>query len=610
MEPANKVKEKIERLVDRLVEQRVVPFLGAGASIEAIHKSNNKKIADTKYLIKKVAFNIYKMRHNGEDDKKCWSKWCLGSSNLLNTSLDRLCEMYLWLSQDQDVKNLVKNVLRIDEFINLNPTPAHRYIAFLAREELIDEVITTNYDTCLEKAYLDTFQQLDHETDKTPACVVDYLNDYRENAGKVYVQYKGKERRCLKIYKINGCAKRFSKDESTANNILLTEYQLQDWRQRHWACDLFRDRLRSRTIVFSGFGSDEPQVRYTALQVMEEFQDKGKSPEKESDSSWWKLPNAPYIAAYEKTLSFNQIQILSAFIKAHGESLTFEEVHRNAFTGNDTTFFGCDGRGLTADVFWKRVFQVTFWRILKNYCAQDSSAFNYLSAVVPSAEALLQEMLEWIAPGDRLFGRFPELLTIEKGNNCIPLSLWVWPVRYRYSMLQNGGWYAPLKERPVLIPILFLILHLVVGEEICSWGELNDLVSTEKNFFKLKMPKDGLNVFVAHQEKAFRDQETVELPEDFNQVALVQVIISNSSMEAAQRKRIKIYNTKDPADGKMHEIRMVSVYQIPFRELFRSEYTEPYSAHKARAVFRESLLQSFLMIDRARPRLRHRAKQI
>lgn len=615
MDPTNEVRERIERLVNRLIEQRVVPFLGAGVSKKAIHKSGISKLAETDNLVKNVAINIYKMRHSGNIDRKRWSKWCFESSSLLKASLDKLCEMYLWLSQE-DAENLVKNILRIDEFINLEPNPAHRYIAFLAREGLIDEVITTNYDTCLERAYCDTFPCLEAETDEgIPARVVADLNDFRANAGKVYVQCDGKQRRCLKIYKINGCAKRFSEDNSTINNILLTEYQLQDWRQRHWARDLFRDRLRSRTLVFSGFGSDEPQVRHTALQVVEEFQYVDDSSKKESDSSckheWWKLPNAPYIAAYEKSLSFNQIQILRSFAKAHGASLTFDEVHRNAFTGNDAGFFGCDKQSLPADVFWKRVFQVTFWRILKEYCTQGSRAFNYLSAVVPPTEALFQEMLDWIAPEDKPFGRFPELLDIEKGSYYTPLSLWVWCVRYRYSMPERG-WYAPLKERPVLIPILFLILHLIVGgdEEMRSWEQLNSLVSTEKGFFRLRIPKDVINVFVAHQEKAFQDQETVELPEDFRQTALVQVIISNSSMETAQRKRIKIYNAKNPANGGTYEIRMVSVYQIPFRELFRSGKTVPCSAHKARAIFHESLLQALLVVDRARPRLRHRAKPI
>lgn len=598
MKPANEVREKIERLVDRLVEQRVVPFLGAGVSKDAT--CNNKKVANTDNLIRNVSASIQKMQNAKEKNLRCY--------DLREKTLDRLCEIYLWLNQDME--SLVKDVLHIDEFTKLNPTPAHRYIAFLAREELLDEVITTNYDTCLEKAYCDTFKCMEPRTDEnTPARVVTCLNDYRENAGMVYVS-KERTQRCLKIYKVNGCAKNFvesiSGGNSNAETILLTESQLQNWRQRHWARDLFCDRLRSRTIVFSGFGSDEPQVRHTVLQVVEEFQDRREP----SENKWYNLPNAPFIAAYEKSLSFSQVQIFNAFIKAHNMSFTFDEVHHNAFTGNDGAFFGCNEQGLTADIFWKRIFQVTFWRILEKYCTRDSSAFNYLSSVVPPAEALIQEMLDWIAPRDRPFGRFPEMLDVEKGNNCIPLALWVWGVRFRQTMPENGGWYAPLKERPVLIPILLLILYLVAEEEACLWGKLSNLVSIKKEFFRIKMSKDGFNVFIAHQQKAFQDQEAVDLPEDFNQSVLVQVVISNSSMEIAQRKRIKNYKKKEPSDDGIHGVCMVSVYQIPVRELFRSEITWPYSITRARKVFRESLHQAFLTIDRARPRLRHRAKPI
>ncbi|MCL6477699.1 MAG: SIR2 family protein [Peptococcaceae bacterium] len=609
MSPGSKVREKIERLIERLVEQKVVPFLGAGISKGAIHEEGINKLADTGNMIKNTAINIYRLQRNGNDNQKKWCRWCCESANhgLINTSLDRLCEMYLWLS-NEDVENLVKNILLVDEFVNLKPTPAHRYIAFLAREELIDEVITTNYDTCLEKSYIDTFSDLKNDIDEKniPARVVTKLEEYRENAGKVYVENDGQRLRCLKVYKINGCAKKFKNDNTLKDSILLTEYQLQDWRQRHWARDLFRDRLRSRTLVFSGFGSDEPQVRHTALQVVEEFQNTNNSVK-----DWWTLPNAPFIATYENRISFNQLQILYAFTKAHGGSMTFDEVHRNAFTGIDAGFFGCTEQKLTADNFWKRVFQIAFWRLLKEYCTKNSRAFNYLSAIIPPTEALFQDMLDWIIPEDKPFGRFPNLLEVNNGNGYTLLSLWVWCIRYRKNMPQ-AGWYAPLKDRPVLIPLLFLILYLVFAgdDNEHSWEKLRTQISIENGFFRLKISNDQFNIFIAHQEKAFQDQEKVELPQDFKKTALVQIIISNSSMEMSQRKRIKIYNTKNIENNGTCEIRMVSVYQIPFRELFQNGYTLPRSAYMARAVFHESLSRTVLLVDRVRPRLRNRAKPI
>lgn len=609
MSPGSKIREKIERLIDRLVEQKVVPFLGAGISKEAIHEGGIKKLADTGNMIRNVAINIYRLQRNGNDNQKKMGRWCCESTNhgLISTSLDRLCEMYLWLSQE-DVEHLVKNILLVDKFVNLKPTPAHRYIAFLAREELIDEVITTNYDTCLEKSYLDTFSDLMNDTDEKniPARVVTKLEEYRGNAGKVYVENNGQQRRCLKIYKINGCAK---KNNGLKDSILLTEYQLQDWRERYWARDLFRDRLRSRTILFSGFGSDEPQVRHTALQVMEEFQRSEHSADVVKD--WWTLPNAPFIATYESRISFNQLQIMYTFAKAHGGSLDFDDVHGNVFTGVDADFFGCAEQKLPANIFWKRVYQMAFWRLLKGYCSRNSRAHNYLYAIIPPTEALFQKMLEWMVPEDKPFGSFPELLDIDLGNGYTPLSLWVWCIRYREKLTQ-AGWYAPLKERPVLIPLLFLILYLTVegDDNGHSWEKLKAKISIENGFFRIKISSEGFNIFVAHQEKAFQDQEKVELPQDFNRTALIQIIINNSSMEMSKRKRIKIYKTNNLENNGANEIRVISVYQIPFRELFQSEHTIPRNAYMARAVFHESLSRAALLVDRVRPRLRNRAKPI
>lgn len=195
-----------------------------------------------------------------------------------------VCELWEWSCKDNNEYGprrrckLVSEILEIPEFANVEPTAAHYYIAFLAREGLIDEVITTNYDTCIEEAYCNTFGPAGAAPEgDSPALAIDSLAEYRAKGGKRFTGGRSKQR-CLKIYKINGCANKLlckSPEDGDCDryceNILLTEKDLQDWRNRAWVRDLFRDRLRSRTILFSGFGSDEPQVRHTALQVCEEF---------------------------------------------------------------------------------------------------------------------------------------------------------------------------------------------------------------------------------------------------------------------------------------------------------------------------------------------------
>lgn len=620
MDPSKETefKSKISRLVKRLLERKVVPFIGAGVSNTAKHENGENGFAQINKLLYRIAADIYRMGRNGNENQKRWSRWCCKHTDrsLKKTSLDKLCEMHVWVKGTDSEDYLVRNVLRIEEFVKLLPTHAHRYIAFLAREGLIDEAITTNYDTCLERAYRQTYNIPDVELDarKDPALVITNLESFRKNAGAVTTGDGEDQKRCLKIYKINGCAKRLRDGKDGPETILLTECQLQEWRQRHWARDLFRDRLRSRTLLFTGFGSEEPQVRHTALQVVEEFYSDSKKPSivDVEASEWWELPNAPYVAAFENHLSFSQTQILHAYVKAHSTDLVIERLHQNTFTGLDSLFFKNEGNKLPADIFWKRVFQVSFWQLLKDYCRQGSAVLAFLSGITPSAEVLLREMLDWLIPENELYGRFDKLLDVECCKGTIPLSLWAWCVRYKDSCEQQSGIYIPLIERPVLIPLLLLIIYLIAGikDREQTWQLLNQRISINKGYFTVKMAHclNETRIFVAHYEKAFQDQEIVNLPDNFYQPSFVQILISNNNMSSARRKRIKVNVSNDKVIDETKQLRMVSVYQVPFRDLFYNGNEVPRSVHSAKKVFQESLLQPILITANARPRLRERAK--
>ncbi|MGI9953424.1 SIR2 family protein [Moorellaceae bacterium AZ2] len=647
--PTENTRYKFDKLIKFLLQGKVIPFLGAGISNDAEYRNaeSDSSVRPTVQNWKTVILNKIKEKdtHRNEEHNS-WLDWCWKSSqchpntrricnnhscrsstegfsqsecNLINNiSLAQLCEMYLWLcgGQAHGYDPLIKEVLKIHTLVDLQPTPAHRYIAYLAREGLIDEVITTNYDTCMELAYSHTFK----ENRPDAAQVIVDLKDYRNKSGVVRQEDSGKWYRCLKIYKINGCARKLKLEEAKAATILLTEKQLQDWRERHWARDLFRDRLRSRTILFSGFGSNEPQVRHTALQVVEEFQIE----EKNNSSS--DQENALFIAAYEKYLSFTQMQILYAYLQAYADNqsaLPFETVHQNVFCGADYPFFADDTNSdseaekeytLDKNLFWKRVFQATFCKLLREYCRKGSVAVAYLSALIPCAETLLQEMVEWFAPEERPFGRFPQLLEITSGG-VLPLSRWVWCVRYGEAG-PPAGWYAPLAERPVLIPLILLTVFLSLDEdETClPWSELEKKVFTSKGFFALEMKfstrGEKIKFLVAHHDKVFQSQETVELPdelfEDRRPASLVQILISNSAIIRAQRKKIRVPSCN--TGQVVNRIRIVSVYEIPLRDLFRQENVfRLQQAPKVKKFFRELLLKVILEVDRVCPRIKDRA---
>ncbi|MEZ5584388.1 MAG: SIR2 family protein [Candidatus Competibacteraceae bacterium] len=196
---------------------------------------------------------------------------------------------------------------------------------------MITEMITTNYDCCIEHAFNRSFGCWEASEDREELAVIRNLHQYRLHGGRRHTE-SSPHRPILHLYKINGCAREYQDylkgiscihkagsyvKPEIAQRIILTERQLQTFRNENWARDLFKDRSRTHSLLFCGFGSDEPQVRHTALNLMDEFRNipcfdhEEVTPEEIAE-----LPNAPFIAAYERP-SFIQIQLLGSFMWAH-----------------------------------------------------------------------------------------------------------------------------------------------------------------------------------------------------------------------------------------------------------------------------------------------------
>jgi hypothetical protein len=219
--------------------------------------------------------------------------------------------------------------LDIRLFLSLAPTSAHRYIAWLVREGLFSEVISTNYDCALEKAYAASFGE-----DSSPTAVakleeskrsaffvaISNRDDYRNHANQSQsLRLNGIPTTVLRLYKINGCAAAYDnlaeKDrKNRSSTLVITERHLQDFGLRKWAEDIFRDRFRCRSVVFSGFGAEEPQVRFTALRVLEEFSD-AFTPTSLAVSCDAAGPPHCFLQEYHPTLTAWQLQIAKAAIR-------------------------------------------------------------------------------------------------------------------------------------------------------------------------------------------------------------------------------------------------------------------------------------------------------
>lgn len=335
----------IQRLADAVVKKSVVPFIGAGFSYGARHPSGwqstpgrmqeqlqswlDSELKERQYSTGCVT-NLPSARDSESRSSDGKSQAGLGYEfRTLSQVLGQTCSPPP-LSHLAEVGHVlcgavaVCETLQIGDYAELHPEPQHRYLAYLIREGVISEVITTNYDCCVELALTQSFAEA--KLDCNYAAVRN-IEEYRQEAARC--SHDG----CLLLYKVNGCSrdyveasKAFQVSKTTHNKlswdeaaerIILTERQLQTFHEREWAKDLVRDRFRSRHLFFCGFGNDEPQVRHTVVTLVGEF-NKGGVKANSPDEAMG-LPNAPFLHSYEGPLSFNQLQMLVAFLDANSQ---------------------------------------------------------------------------------------------------------------------------------------------------------------------------------------------------------------------------------------------------------------------------------------------------
>ncbi len=497
---------RFRRLVRIIEEGRGVPFLGAGISNDATLGEDHPSCANwwptTKHLCKLLNESLEKKLDQGWADERkppipipqpaAHSPSCRENAHKKD-SLAQLAEMHTWWSSAGETCKTI----RLECFTRLEPTPAHRYLAMLAREGLIREIITTNYDTCLEKAYQQTFASSELDDDDHP-CVVTTLEEYQKKGSK---RQDALGRPLLHIYKVNGCAKKWESScgsdvsdplcERASQAIVLTERQLQNFRQSLWAQDLLRDRARSRSLVFSGFGAEEPQVRHTLLAIAAEFMssfgqselapcnlpanEKSSSDQSQSRSGLWDQANAPFMTQFESSLTFSQKQLLREY--ALGSSNRDEPCGikdligegANYLTGidsaaisppfsrnpTDTQSLPSSGKAicatgarpeattsLPADLVWMRVYQAAFKSLMERETREGSLFFDWLrDAGIPRPGLVSRSLIEWIYPPEHrqyppslqveLFGRFEGLLEVDgrEGFRSTTLSCWVHAAR-------------------------------------------------------------------------------------------------------------------------------------------------------------------------------------
>lgn len=238
---------------------------------------------------------------------------------------------------------------------------------------------------------------------------------------------------------------------------------MQNFRREQWAQDLLRDRARTRTLLFSGFGSEEPQIRHTVLTLIEEFANgyRKRKPDETMD-----LPNAPFIQVYDAYLSFYQLQILVGFLDAHSEPVhlgsspeaRIAPVFRNVFAGKPD-------RPLKAGAFFQKLFILVFCTLVQRAAQADGEFAFWLRNHTKEFRLWLDDF-EWSSikvlssNRNKIWRHLIPLFWSAKSGAPFPLPFW----RLLFTMLNPGepipemDFYFPLRNNPVLILMTLVLL--------------------------------------------------------------------------------------------------------------------------------------------------------
>jgi hypothetical protein len=340
-----------------------------------------------------------------------------------------------------------------------------------AREGLVSEVFSTNYDCCLERAFERTFAPNDRRRRRKELVVVRTGKEHRRAVNERPFP-DDPQRPPGILYKLNGCAKAFSQNpKQQAARILITERQLQAIREG-WKRDFFRGRCRTNSLLFLGFGSEEPQVRHTMLAVMEDFEPVKRRRPHNPERDPFDEPNAPFVAAHGE-LTFAQAQVLTGYAAAYADSGSGSSARhlatcRNVFAGDDARALGADRERLRADLFLERLYQAVFRELLLHHAGDEAGFSGWLRASLCSSEPWHSFLVDTLyppegSPLDRNLGTWRELavVPVDPVQKTPLLCQWLWAILHPGRRCPGAGWYLPVQEKPVLVLSTLLLLAVL-----------------------------------------------------------------------------------------------------------------------------------------------------
>ena len=303
-------KQVIEEIGKKLVQEEVLFFISAGLSSNWGYPTAGRWAEEilkrcSSVLTPDVCQEIHDVLQPrpGEDKSspdlgilaellECRFGKCPTLGCLLGFGLSDQRAREPWLTRAEARERLLRGV----EVIGI----PHIVLARLAREKLITEVITTNYDVLLETACWAV--GMDDEAERadcggytgTPAA-------FRVIAGGFEYYASRTQQNVFRIYKIHGCAHKLitafanrhagnedcdqcphltqgngamcsRKDAVKDLNLVLTRRELQHWRRDDWAKDLLCDRARNHNLILVGFSGADQVLNVTLRNLFAEIQ--------------------------------------------------------------------------------------------------------------------------------------------------------------------------------------------------------------------------------------------------------------------------------------------------------------------------------------------------
>jgi hypothetical protein len=147
---------------------------------------------------------------------------------------------------------------------------AYRVLARLAREELMTEELSFNYD-CGHEAGLKAEGFLRNPRTEFGKEWLDHATVVSDAATNAQLERPG----ALRLYKAHGCAERYRHlaivDEmGAAETIIIRRLQLTTWRDDAWIRDTFRARARNHVLLLIGFSGQDPVIYGEMASLLQE----------------------------------------------------------------------------------------------------------------------------------------------------------------------------------------------------------------------------------------------------------------------------------------------------------------------------------------------------